>query len=386
MPGVTANATEAILQSWNVTENQTFAVGDTIAVIETEKAVVDVEADEAGVILRALVEPGSVVEVGMPLAVLADAGEEAADVDELLGQLGVALSADEGEPRERIFASPLARRLAGEVGLRLADLTGTGPGGRIVRRDIEAATQHDLEPSALAVGLVPTSTPSTGYHDVPHSRIRRATANRLVESKQTTPHFYLRGSAQVDALGQVRESLNRASPVRISVNDLVVMAVVRAHQLVPDMNVVWLSDAVRKFETVDIAVAVATERGLVTPVLRSVERMRASDVARTMQDLTTRAREGRLQADELEGGTCTVTNLGMFGTEEFAAIINPPQSAILAVGAIRTEPVARDGSVTVADVMRVTLSVDHRPVDGVVAAQWLRAFLSLLEDPVQLLA
>ena len=350
----------------------------------------------------------------MPLALLGDPGEAPADVDGLLGRLGVlpthdaATTAADADPADlrvpasderaaagradagadrpggRIFASPLARRLADEAGVPLSDLVGTGPGGRIVRRDVDAAATRARPIASPEPAVVATA--GRGHTDLPHSRIRRATANRLVESKQTTPHFYLRGSAQVDTLVQVRESLNRGGPVRVSVNDLVVMAAARAHLLVPDMNVIWLPDAIRTFDSVDLAVAVATDRGLVTPVLRSVEQMRASEVARTMQDLTKRAREVRLQADELEGGTCTVTNLGMFGTEEFAAIINPPQSAILAVGAIRAEPVAREGSVTVADILRVTLSVDHRPIDGVVAAQWLRVFLSLLEDPVQLLA
>jgi pyruvate dehydrogenase E2 component (dihydrolipoamide acetyltransferase) len=215
--------------------------------------------------------------------------------------------------------------------------------------------------------------------------MRNAIAARLTASKQSTPHFYLRATCRVDRLLELRANLNAASPVRISVNDLVIKAAARAHVAVPAMNVMWTPEAVRSFTNVDISVAVATERGLVTPVLRSVEQMSVSALAAQVQDYASRAKNGRLQQDEIEGGTLSITNLGMFGVEEFAAIINPPQAAILAVGAVKEEPVVEDGHLVVGSVMRVTLSVDHRPVDGVQAAEWMRTFVSLIENPVSIL-
>ncbi len=227
---------------------------------------------------------------------------------------------------------------------------------------------------------------AAAFTDTPHTRLRRAIAARLTESKQTAPHFYLRGTANVDRLPAMREELNAGEATRISVNDLVIKAVTKAHLLVPALNVTWPPDAVRSYAGVDIAVAIATDNGLVTPVLRSVETMPIRVVTSTVSDFAGRVRAGRLQQHELEGGSISVTNLGMFGTEEFTAIINPPQAATLAVGAARQEPVVVEGALAVATVMRVTLSIDHRPVDGVNGAQWMKAFLDLLEHPTRILA
>lgn len=420
MPEVAANAAEAVLQEWAVAEDTPFAATDPLATIETEKAVVDVEAETDGVILKALVPAGAQVAVGAPIAVLGEPGEQVEDLAALLAQLGVssdgpvltaerrevpdrehdtadaapAHRAANGNAAGRIFASPLARRLAREAGLTVEDIVGTGPGGRIIRRDVEAAVAGTPEPasttkaasSSRPAAVVGSGTGTTSpYTDISHSRIRRAIARRLTESQQTTPHFYVRGTVRVDRLLKLREELNRVATVKISVNDLVVKGVARAHTLVPEMNVIWTPDAVRSFSSVDVSVAVATERGLVTPVLRAVEAMSISAVAAGLRDLAERARAGRLRQDELEGGSISVTNLGMFGTEEFAAIINPPQSAILAVGAAKAEPIVRKGKLKAGTVIRVTLSVDHRPVDGAVAARWMRAFVSVLEHPVQIL-
>jgi pyruvate dehydrogenase E2 component (dihydrolipoamide acetyltransferase) len=290
----------------------------------------------------------------------------------------------------RFFASPLARRLAKERGLELGQLVGTGPGGRIVRRDVVAApppaeaAPQPVEAAQQPVAGAPGGV-GTGFADVPHTPMRRAIARRLTESKQTIPHFTVRASVRVDALLDLRAQLADAG-TRVSVNDLLVKAVGRAHLAVPRMNAVWTPEAIRTFSEVDVAVAVATPTGLVTPVLRGVERTPISLLAATSADLVERARAGRLRQDELEGGALTVTNLGMFGTEEFSAIINPPQSAILAVGAARPEPVVDDdGRVSVARLMRLTLSADHRVIDGALAAEWIRALVAILERPVQVL-
>jgi pyruvate dehydrogenase E2 component (dihydrolipoamide acetyltransferase) len=406
MPEVAANAVEAILQSWPIAENTAYAAAEVIATVETEKAVVDVEAETDGVILRTLVPEGAEVQVGDPIALIGEPGEKPADLDAVLAELGLsgpvpvpvpdrpaAVDADAGTSNgSRVFSSPLARRLAKEAGLRFETISGSGPNGRIVRRDVEAAIRTQatspeplIPPNRVDPPKAPARTAAQSFTDVPHSRIRAAVASRLTESKRTIPHFYLRGTARAGKLLKLRRQLNEG-PVRISVNDLVIKAAARAHMLVPAMNVVWTPDAVRSFSSVDVSVAIATERGLVTPVLRSVEQLTLSSVSTTVKDFVERAKAGRLRQDELEGGTFSVTNLGMFGTEDFGAIINPPQSAILAVGAVRQEPVVENGKLKAGTVMRVTLSVDHRPIDGAVAAEWMSVFLSLLENPVQILA
>ncbi len=418
MPEVAANATEAVLQAWQVAENQPFGAQDTIATVETEKAVVDVEAETEGTLLKTLVAAGAQVEVGSPIAVVGAVGETVEDLDGLLARLGVTVATPAGNPERRevpdvpgegpdvprqapeapakngrIFASPLARRLAKEAGLPVESLAGTGPRGRILRRDVEAAVAARGPDGAVPARQRPAPAaaegapdPADGVQEVPHSRMRRAIADRLVESKQTAPHFYVRATVRADELLRLRGQLNQAADVKISLNDLVVKAVGRAHTLVPEMNAIWTPEAVRRFASVDVGVAVATERGLVTPVLRGVDASTVTALTTRARDLAERAREGRLRQEELEGGTITVTNLGMYGTEEFAAIINPPQAAILAVGAARQEPVVDDGALAVGSVMRLTLSVDHRPVDGVLAARWMQVLVSLLETPARILA
>jgi pyruvate dehydrogenase E2 component (dihydrolipoamide acetyltransferase) len=420
MPEVAANTPEALLATWLVEPHTPYAVGDPIVTVETEKAVVDIEAEAAGVLLRVLVPEGQQVAVGTPIAIWG-AGEEPADVvDTLLASLGVhegpadaavepasgphpvvaSPSAARETPMEapaaRIFTSPLARRIAAAAGVHLSDVRGSGPGGRIRRRDVDAhiATLADrpvatpVQPAPASVATRASAAAGAGaeFADVPASRMRQAIARRLTESKQTTPHFYLRGTARVDRLLALRQEINDGGEGKVSVNDLVVKAVARAHTLVPALNVQWTGDAVREFVRVDVAVAVATPDGLVTPVIRHVGSLTLTGVAEATRELAARARERRLQPAEIEGGTISVTNLGMFGTEEFAAIINPPQSAILAVGAARQEPVVEDGQLAVATVMRVTLAVDHRCVDGVVAAEWMRTFLALLQAPARILA
>lgn len=415
MPGVAANATDAILAEWQVAENAEFAEADAIATVETDKANVDIEAEAAGVILKYLVDPGTTVEVGAPIALTGHPGETISDLDAALRDLGVAAEenfADDatadvpvqavqateptdsyaGNNGKRIFVTPLVRRLVAEANLDLAGITGTGPNGRIVKRDIadllNGPTRPAPEPApAAAPTPAPAAvvTPQTGFTDTPHSRMRKAIASRLASSKQTAPHFYVRGSAKVDTLLALRKQLNEASTVKISVNDLIVKAAARAHVLVPAMNVIWLDDVVRQFDTVDISVAVASDRGLMTPVVRDVGGRGIAAIAATTRDLAERARDGKLKQEELEGGSLSISNLGMYGTEEFSAIINPPQAAILAVGAAKQEPVVVDGELAVASVLKVTLSVDHRPVDGAVAAEWMKVFIEILEAPLQIL-
>jgi pyruvate dehydrogenase E2 component (dihydrolipoamide acetyltransferase) len=428
MPGVAANATEAVLSEWLVQESGDFAAADAIATVETEKAAVDVQADAAGRVLKTLVPPGAQVEVGDPIAVLGDPGEQVDDLDALLASLGVAPATDVVVPERRdvpsdpesaaplaeevetpappvprsgetvngrIFASPLARKIARDNGLTIDRIAGTGPRGRILRRDVDAALARPaVEEATPAPAPVERSAPApvtrphppSAYDEVPHSRIRLATARRLVESTQQAPHFYVRATVRAEALLALRAEINQDAPTRVSLNDLVVKAVAAAHRRVPDMNVTWTPDAVRRYRAVDIAVAVATDRGLMTPVLRDVGSLTVTALAVAVRDLAERARDGRLKQDELEGGSISVTNLGMFGVEEFAAIINPPHAAILAVGAVREEPVVQDGTVIPGKVMSVTLSVDHRPVDGVLAAQWLAVLVDLLEHPARVLA
>jgi pyruvate dehydrogenase E2 component (dihydrolipoamide acetyltransferase) len=427
MPEVATGDGDAVLSSWVVKVGMPFNSADTIAVIETAKAAVDLEAESDGVILATLVPEGAEVRVGEPIALLGAAGEAVADVDQVLAELGVtdgvvgtpppgALTPDQDPAGtsiagvadgsgpvavadsevQRIFASPLARKLAREAGLTLAELVGTGPDGRIVRDDVRAALtrREGAAPTSSSAPVPSKRTPNPeavevaradGYTEVPHSRLRRAIARRLTESVTTAPHFFVSGVANVDRLLALRAEINATTGVKVSVNDLVVKAVAHAHTQVPAMNVVWGADAVRRFASVDIALAVATENGLVTPVVRGVERLGVATVATATLDLVDRARTGRLQQHELEGGTISVTNLGMYGTREFSAIINPPQASILAVGAAVQEPVVTDGRIEVASVMRLTLSVDHRPVDGATAATWMRALVDVLEHPLALL-
>jgi pyruvate dehydrogenase E2 component (dihydrolipoamide acetyltransferase) len=412
MPELAANTTEAVLGAWLVAENAAFAAGEALVTVETDKASVDLEAETDGVLLRALVPAGASVDVGTPIAVLGVAGESADGLD--VAGVGAGGGVDRGAEADssgpdkaadsgagngtalasaRIFTSPLARRLATEAGLDLATITGTGPGGRVVRRDVTAA----IATTAIATAKVPAPpveadprpapppTTIADHDDTPHTRMRRAIATRLAEAKQTIPHFYVRATCRVDKLLALRTELNAAGPDHVSVNDLILKAAARAHVLVPAANAIWTETATRRFATADLAVAIATETGLVTPVLHAVERTPVSVVAARVRDFADRARAGTLRPDELVGGTLTVTNLGMHGIQEFAAIINPPQSMILAVGAARPEPVVQDGAVTVATVLRVTLSVDHRVIDGVLAAEWLNAFAGVLENPVRAL-
>ena len=411
MPSVLADATEAAIASWLVAPGDRVAVGDPMAEIETEKALVEYQAEEPGIVGRLVLAAGEAGEVGAAMAVLIREGETDADIDAALGgQASAPLAAAAaaaatpangqaaaGNPGARIFASPLVRKIALEKRIDLAGVTGTGPNGRIVRRDIARLEERPepVEPSsgraasaATAAPPVPPArsrpAPAQAAADtlIPHTPTRRAIARRLTESKATTPHFYLATECVVDELIALRGRVNETAPVKISVNDFVVMAVAAAFADVPEANVTWSEEGLLAHGSVDVSIAVATEGGLITPVLRGVEGKRLSGIARETRALAERARERRLLQHELEGGTFTISNLGMYDTLEFAAIINPPQSGILAVGAARQQPVVVDGAVTVATVMRCVLSVDHRAIDGALAARWLSAFTARMQNPI----
>ena len=371
MPALAANETQATLTAWSVAPGESFAAGAALAEVETDKATVELPAEEGGVMGEQLVAPGQEVAVGAPICVLLAVGEE--PPAEVPVAVAVAVEVATAEPPAgRVFSSPLARRHARERGVDLSELAGRGPNGRIVRRDVDAAAG-----AAPAAPPVPVATGAS----VPHSRMRQAIARRLSESKATVPHFYIDGDVQVDRLLELRREINDGRPEKISVNDFVVRAAARALVLVPDANVSWTDAAMLRHAHADIAVAVATDNGLLTPIVRAAETKSLSALSSELADLVERARSGGLQPSEFEGGSLTVSNLGMFGVQAFSAIINPPQAAILAVGAARKAPVVRDDVLGVGTLMHVTMSVDHRAIDGALAAQWFATFVRLLESP-----
>ena len=396
MPEVLANATEAVIQAWLVSEGQQIAVGDPLAEIETDKALVEYAAEVEGVLARLVAEPGLSIAVGAPIAVVLAPGETDADIDPDL--LRDAATPAEPEPEiasapppeevngRRLFATPLVRKLAKEKGIDLATVTGTGPGGRIVRRDLDRLPASEPVKAAEAVRTTaPPEHHGAGFTDIPLSAMRKAIARRLTESKATVPHFYLSADCRVDALLALRRTVNDGATAKVSVNDFVLKAVAGALVEVPDANAIWNGDCIRRFNGVDIAVAVAVDGGLLTPVVRGVDAMPLSALSARVADLAQRARAGRLQQHELEGGSFSVSNLGMYGVNEFSAILNPPHSGILAVGGATERPVVVDGELTVGTVMTVTLSADHRVIDGAVAAQWMAAFVRRIENPLTIL-
>jgi pyruvate dehydrogenase E2 component (dihydrolipoamide acetyltransferase) len=449
MPALAAGAAEAAIQSWLVGVGETVVRGQAIVEIETEKAVVEYEAEQDGVLAGILVPDGDSAAVGSPIAVLAESGESseqalAAAASEGARSTAAPVSVPEAvepanpepatpvpaSPTEssedgllpapapvdsvessagdttrapgarRLFASPLVRRLARERGIDLSTIRGSGPQGRIVRRDLDDLARPSAEPVAtpisggvpVAAEGAPASVPSSpasvrsAHEDVPHTGMRRAIARRLTESVTTVPHFFVVADCRVDELLSLRARINEQPELKVSVNDFVLKAVAWAMRDVPEANAIWTDEATRRFTDVDIAIAVAVPAGLVTPVLRGVERMTLGELSGASRELAQRARDGRIKQHELEGGSFSVSNLGMYGTKEFSAIINPPHSGILAVGAASPRPVVgADGELTVANVMTVTLSADHRVLDGALAAQWLAAFVRRIENPLSLL-
>jgi pyruvate dehydrogenase E2 component (dihydrolipoamide acetyltransferase) len=406
MPEVAANATHAMLQAWTRNEGDPVAIGDCIAEIETDKAVVELNADTAGVMGRQLIQAGRDVEVGAAIGVLLVNGETGVDIDALIASAGPNAPAAAGEASAeaapfaapvsravapaaqtsaaRVFASPLARRLASQRGLDPGTLKGSGPNGRIVKRDIELA-RPTATPAAPGRPTAPALQTAGGFTEVPHNNMRRTIAQRLTESKSTIPHFYLTVDCRMERLLALRTEINSTAPRKISVNDFIVRAVAVALRDVPEANVGWTDTAMRRYHHADIAVAVSTDAGLITPIVRASEMKSLAAISAEIADLAERARATRLRPDEYQGGSFSISNLGMHGVAEFSAIINPPQAAILAVGAIQTTAVIADGVVEGAQVMRCTLSVDHRAIDGALAAQWLAVFKRLIENPLSML-
>ena len=405
MPEVAANATQVTLQTWIKKEGEVVAVGDCLAEIETDKAIVEFNADRPGVMGSTLIKAGQQVEVGSPIGVLLDAGETCVNVSALLAQTidtaggpllpNPSTSYSDAQPSSliqsnvalshRVFASPLARRLAKQRNIDLNTLTGSGPNGRIVKRDIDAGSAGAVSTPAIAHPSTASPLNLDNYTEIPHSGMRRTIARRLSESKSTIPHFYLSVDCRMDRLMSLRSEINTAMPRKISVNDFIVRAVAVALREVPQANVGWTENAMRQYTQADIAIAVSTDFGLITPIVRAADRKSLSMINQEIADLAERARASQLRPDEYQGGSFSVSNLGMFGVSEFSAIINPPQAAILAVGVSQQVPVVEDGTVKIASVMRCTLSVDHRAIDGALAAQWLAAFKRLLENPLSML-
>jgi pyruvate dehydrogenase E2 component (dihydrolipoamide acetyltransferase) len=421
MPALSPTMTEGKLAQWLKAEGETVSAGDVIAEIETDKATMEVEAVDEGVLGKIVVAAGTDgVAVNSVIAVLLEDGEDLSDVD----IAGLAAAAAPASPAPaspapapaaappvaappapvaaaqaappaaavaasgtRIFASPLARRIAADAGLDLGHVSGSGPRGRIVKRDVEAAIASGVSPAApaapAAVGAMPGMP---DYIAIPNSMMRKTIARRLSESKQQAPHFYLTVDCRLDELLELRKKLNNnATDFKLSVNDLIIRAAALALKQVPAANASWFEDEIRQWQAVDISVAVAIDGGLITPIIRGAEGKGLKQISAEMKDLAGRARDGKLLPEEYQGGTFSISNLGMFGIKEFAAVINPPQGAILAVGAGEQRPVVNDGELAVATVMSCTLSSDHRVVDGAVGAEFMQAFKLLIEDPLKML-
>ena len=429
MPALSPTMEEGTLAKWLVKEGDTVSSGDIIAEIETDKATMEFEAVDEGTIGKIIVPEGSEgVKVNALIAVLLEDGEEASDAvlssapadDAGDKAAATAVSAEPAKPTAepstapapaapaasdgtRIFASPLARRIGADKGLDLSALNGSGPHGRIVKADVLAAGSAPAKPAPAAVSAVapapaPTVSsdaiakiyPDREFTEIPLDGMRKTIAARLTEAKQTIPHFYLRRDIKIDNLLSFRGQLNKqleARSVKLSVNDFIIKACALALQTVPAANAVWAGDRVLQLSPSDVAVAVAIEGGLFTPVLKDAEQKSLSTLSAEMKDLATRARSKKLAPHEYQGGSFAISNLGMFGIDNFDAVINPPHGAILAVGAGVKKPVIdEDGQVSVATVMSVTLSVDHRVIDGALGAELLQAIVDNLENPMGMLA
>ena len=426
MPALSPTMTEGTLAKWILKEGDMVQFGDMLAEIETDKATMEVEAIDEGVLAKILVSEGTEgIAVNAPIAVLLEDGEDASDIQEAVDAASGALApaavvkapADanpapaprapvtpEATPTppadggSRILASPLAKRMAAQAGLDLALITGSGPRGRIVKSDIEAViaaggTQASAEipvPEAAVHAPVPATVPvapGDQFELEKLSSMRKVIARRMTESKQQAPHFYLTVDCELDALLALRKELNDKADgaYKLSVNDLAIKAAAVALMKVPDANVGYSEDGIRRYKNADISVAVASDKGLITPIIRNANGKGLAAISIEMKELAQKANDGKLMPEEYQGGSFSISNLGMFGVKQFDAVINMPQGCILAVGAGEQRPVVKDGALAIATVMSVTISVDHRAVDGAVGAQFLAAFKSLIQDPMTML-
>jgi pyruvate dehydrogenase E2 component (dihydrolipoamide acetyltransferase) len=433
MPALSPTMTEGNLAKWLKHEGDEVHSGDVLAEIETDKATMEFEAIDDGRVGKILVPEGTQgIKVNQPIALLLAEGEDTsalATAPEPVTPQGSPASVPprgqipetanmqppsavgNGQDR-RIFASPLARRMARQAGLDLVTISGTGPQGRIIKADVEAALTTAPTPRGAAAPAtarpaapapraplpepVAPATPSkedilAAVGNLPHvehplNTMRRVIARRMAVSKQTVPHFYLTIDCEIDELLRIRSELNaKSDDYRISMNDFVIRAAALALRQVPAANASWSAEAILQWETVDIAVAVALDDGLITPIVKQADRKGLATIASETRDLVARARAGKLKLEEFQGGTFSISNLGMFGVRDFAAVINPPHGGILAVGSGEQRPVVKNGALAVATVMTCTLSCDHRAVDGAIGARFLAAFKKLVEDPLRML-
>ena len=419
MPALSPTMTEGTLAKWLKKEGDAVKSGDAIAEIETDKATMEMEAADDGVLGKILVPAGTAgVKVNAPIALLLEEGEDRSALAQPPAKTAAPTAQPAAKPvapkpapspaaapapkTGRLVASPLAKRLARDAGLDLSRVAGSGPHGRIVRRDVEAVSTGKLP--MLAPSAVPAAVParakappidaSMPFTEVPNSTARKTIARRLSEAKRDMPHFYLTVDCEMDALLKLRADLNARAPkngdggegaYKLSVNDFIIRAVALALRKVPAANATWTEDAIRFYTNIDVSVAVATPSGLITPIIRRADTKGLAEISREIKDLAERARAGKLMPEEYQGGGFTISNLGMYGIKSFSAIINPPQSCILAVGSADPRPVVKKGALAIATVMTCTLSVDHRSVDGAVGAEFLAAFKPMIEDPTTML-
>ncbi|WP_024352832.1 pyruvate dehydrogenase complex dihydrolipoamide acetyltransferase [Brevundimonas naejangsanensis] len=420
MPALSPTMEEGVLAKWHVKVGDTVSAGDVIAEIETDKATMEVEAVDEGEVLEILVPEGSEgVKVNTPIARLsgdavapapkkADAAAEAPKAEAPKTEVPkaeapkaeAAPAAPKSDDGGRIFASPLARRLAAQAGLDLKTVKGTGPHGRIVKRDVEAAGKGGAQPAAAAtaaasaeprkaLSLAQMGIADGTYDLIPLDGMKKAVARRMVDSVQNVPHFPLFIDVEIDQLMAVRAKVNKMlepQGIKVSVNDFVIKAAALALKMVPEANASYTPEGIAMHHNADVSMAVAIDGGLITPIIRKAETKGLAQIATESKDLAKRARERKLKPEEFQGGTFSVSNLGMFGIKQFTSIINEPQGCIMSVGAGEQRPVVKDGQLAVATVMTVTLTCDHRVVDGATGARFLQAFKPLIEDPVAMLA
>ncbi|KAF9166051.1 pyruvate dehydrogenase complex dihydrolipoamide acetyltransferase component (E2) [Actinomortierella ambigua] len=419
MPALSPTMTTGNIGTWQKKVGDAIAPGDVLVEIETDKAQMDFECQEEGFLAKILVDSGAKdVSINKPIAVLVENKEDVEKFADFTADGGAAAAPAAAEKKEepkkaetpkaetpkaeapketssradaeRIFASPIARKLANEKGLDLGELSGTGPNGRIVKSDVEGYVPKPAASKAAAAAPAPAAAGAqAAYTDLPASSMRRIIAQRLTESKQNIPHYYVTVECEMDKVMKLREVLNKQSEdkYKLSVNDFIVKASALALKDVPEANSSWMGESIRQYHSSDICVATSTPTGLITPIVASAETKGLATISAQVKDLASRARSGKLAPHEYQGGTFTISNMGMFGVKHFTAIINPPQSCILAVGSTekRLVPGNEDGEVRTASIMAVTLSSDHRTVDGAVAAQWLKAFKGYIENPLKML-